>query len=315
MDKLNSISIQSSQKLSDIKKNEFSTIHFFGFGLITINIYFASTLFRKYHPKLIFGTTGFNADGVEGIKRKRFSSLAFKILSDFDYIVCISDQLFKSWSDYFIDSHSPKVVKIFNPVNLLKYNYVETLSQNKTLKLNYTGNISSRKQILFLLKSIKLAQKKYGVFFKLTIVGTYKKNKDYMEKVRKFIEANQMNDYVEFVGYKLNTEEYYKNSDIFIFASKIEGMPNVVIEAMASGLPIIMREIKGVSESLVEPNNNGFIVENEEEMADKIWYYHKHKDILKNHSLNSRQKAIDNFHPDKTYKKYFELYSHNKSSN
>lgn len=290
-----------------LRKNKFASIHFFGFGIISINIYIATFLVRKYHPKLIFGTTMFQLDDVNGIKNKRFSKLIFKAISGFDYIVCISDQLYKSWADYFKASQSPRVVKIFNPVNLEKFKPFNMIAQNETLRINYTGALKGRKQILFLLEAIKIAKKKYGLFFNLTIVGTYK-GPDYMEKISEFVETNEMNQFIDFLGYRKNVEDYYNDSDVFIFASKTEGMPNVVIEAMASGLPIIMREIQDVSEVLVASNHNGFIIQSEEEMADKLWYYHKNRNILKNHSINSRNKAKENFNPKIIYKKYFELY-------
>lgn len=49
------------------------------------------------------------------------------------------------------------------------------------------------------------------------------------------------------MGYK-NLEKYYNVSDVFVFASKIEGMPNVVIETMSMGLAFILKEIEDFSE-------------------------------------------------------------------
>ena len=69
-----------------------------------------------------------------------------------------------------------------------------------------------------------------------------------------------MKDIVQFVGGKEKNElsEYYLNADIFILPSRMEGMPNVVLEAMASGLPIIMTPCGG-SEELVK--GNGYVVQ------------------------------------------------------
>ncbi len=53
--------------------------------------------------------------------------------------------------------------------------------------------------------------------------------------------------------------ERYRAADLFVFPSRDEGMPNVVLEAMASGLPIVATAIAG-SEELVRDGENGHLV-------------------------------------------------------
>lgn len=53
--------------------------------------------------------------------------------------------------------------------------------------------------------------------------------------------------------------ERYRQADLFVFPSRDEGMPNVVLEAMASGLPIVATAIAG-SEELVREGENGHLV-------------------------------------------------------
>ena len=73
---------------------------------------------------------------------------------------------------------------------------------------------------------------------------------------------------VEFVGQKNKKEivPFYQNADLFILPSAKEGMPNVVLEAMACGLPIIMTPCEG-SKELVQ--DNGYILLTSE-MGEKI---------------------------------------------
>lgn len=58
-----------------------------------------------------------------------------------------------------------------------------------------------------------------------------------------------------FTGNITNVEEYLQASDIYISASKSEGMPNGVLEAMASGLPVVLSDIPQHLE-ILEINNN-----------------------------------------------------------
>ncbi len=56
--------------------------------------------------------------------------------------------------------------------------------------------------------------------------------------------------------------ERYRQSDLFLFPSRHEGMPNAVLEAMACGLPVIASRIAG-NEELVVPGETGLLVETE----------------------------------------------------
>jgi glycosyltransferase involved in cell wall biosynthesis len=73
---------------------------------------------------------------------------------------------------------------------------------------------------------------------------------------------------VNFEGRKNKDEVklYYQDADIFVLPSLSEGMPNVVLEAMASGLPIIMTPCEG-SKELVTDNG---IITSLDDLKDNI---------------------------------------------
>src|SRR5690606_16930332 len=51
----------------------------------------------------------------------------------------------------------------------------------------------------------------------------------------------------------------YQAADVFVFPSRNEGLPNVVLEAMASGLPLIVSDLPGLK-TVIKPNDNGVVV-------------------------------------------------------
>lgn len=72
-------------------------------------------------------------------------------------------------------------------------------------------------------------------------------------------------DRVSFPGWRSHAElvECYKNSNLFLFPSRHEGMPNAVLEAMASGLPVIASRIAG-NEELVVDGETGILFPSED---------------------------------------------------
>ena len=72
----------------------------------------------------------------------------------------------------------------------------------------------------------------------------------------------QMGNYVTFKGQIQNEQipDYLAASDVFVLPSLSEGFPNVLLEAMASGLPIVATNVGGIPE-FVKDGENGFITE------------------------------------------------------
>jgi glycosyltransferase involved in cell wall biosynthesis len=55
-------------------------------------------------------------------------------------------------------------------------------------------------------------------------------------------------------------EAYYRAADVFLLASSREGLPNALLEAMASGLPCIASHLEGVTDTVITDGVNGLLV-------------------------------------------------------
>ena len=75
------------------------------------------------------------------------------------------------------------------------------------------------------------------------------------------VDDKKLNDKVKFYGQVKNKDliKFYKRAAIFCFPSKSEGFPKVIVEAMASGTPIICSNIP-VLRYLIN-DSNGYILE------------------------------------------------------
>jgi glycosyltransferase involved in cell wall biosynthesis len=77
---------------------------------------------------------------------------------------------------------------------------------------------------------------------------TYPKLADFRERIQHLCSASGAPERIHFPGLVRNVETYLRASDIFVFPSQREGMPNVVLEAMATGLPVLLTPFVGLAE-------------------------------------------------------------------
>ena len=85
-----------------------------------------------------------------------------------------------------------------------------------------------------------------------------------MDALKSLAREQGISDRVVFLGWQSRQEliQCYRQSNLFLFPSRHEGMPNAVLEAMASGLPVIASRIAG-NEELVLHQTTGLLVESE----------------------------------------------------
>ncbi len=84
---------------------------------------------------------------------------------------------------------------------------------------------------------------------------------------------------VEFLGYQKNPYPFYKYADLFILSSRREGMPNVLLECLYLGRPVIATRCAAIVERLIKQGENGFIVDtdNVEQLGDAMLGYRRLK--------------------------------------
>lgn len=114
------------------------------------------------------------------------------------------------------------------------------------------------------------------------------------------------------VGYINNEEELanlYNLFDIFLFPSLADNCPLVILEALATGLPIIAFNTGGIPE-LVVHNHNGFIVKNNNvnESIEFLLYLIDNKEVREKFAKNSRLDAVKKYDHNKIVMQYQNAY-------
>lgn len=122
---------------------------------------------------------------------------------------------------------------------------------------------------------------------KVTIVGTGSLAGElYEHAARLGIESR-----VRFMGHVEHNDlaEVYRAHNLFVLPSFNEGMSNTVLEALASGLPVVLTETGG-TEELLQDGVNGFLVRKADpaDIAEKLRRYVENPDLLRVHGKASR---------------------------
>jgi glycosyltransferase involved in cell wall biosynthesis len=111
-------------------------------------------------------------------------------------------------------------------------------------------------------------------------------------------------------GERSDVANCLKILDILCLPSLAEGISNAVLEAMASGLPVVATRVGGNAE-LVDDGASGFLVASGEAaaMADRIEQYFGNKSLLKGHSSAARQRAVMQFSLPSMVERYHQVYA------
>ena len=96
--------------------------------------------------------------------------------------------------------------------------------------------------------------------WKLVIVGGDAQNQNNMAKLKSQLTEMGNPENIELAGTQKEVERYLLRSSIFAFTSSSEGFPNVVGEAMSSGLPVISYDCVAGPSDMIEDGVNGYLV-------------------------------------------------------
>jgi glycosyltransferase involved in cell wall biosynthesis len=128
-------------------------------------------------------------------------------------------------------------------------------------------------------------------------------------KLQALVAASGAPERLHFPGLVTNVEEYLRASDLFVFPSRREGMPNVVLEAMASGLPVVMAPFVGLSEDFGKAGREYLLVDRDPDAVAAAIGSVLEDDILRMElGVRARQWVEKTMDVERSLDRYADLY-------
>tara|TARA_B100000427_G_C15491084_1_gene587637 strand:- start:369 stop:1553 length:1185 start_codon:yes stop_codon:yes gene_type:complete len=254
----------------------------------------------------------------EKYNNKNFMNPSFKNFINLSYLTALRKKKIKisnlvtpsNWlyicSKKFIKTKNLNIKKIKYALDVKKFRPLKIKKKEKKIKLLFVGfgKVDEKRKGIDLL--VKVLNNLNNFNIELLIIGEIDKEK--------FKDLNIDIKFLKRVNsdYKLN--KLYNYSDILLFTSRQDNLPNVVLEAQSAGLPVVSFNTGGLKD-IIRNNYNGYLCKSfdQNDFAKKVIKLINNKSLRLKFSINSRKYALKNLNYKKIGKEY--LYYFKKGLN
>lgn len=290
-----------------VKRNQIDILHAHGYKS---NIY--GFIASKLSGKPIVSTChNWIADD---FKTKMYYVLDKGLLHNFDRVVAVSDDIRHELLGMKVESG--KIFCIPNGISIGRYAANNNNGCYKKLRQEFNisenakiigtvARFTPEKGLLNLLCAAKEISREFrSIFFMLVGDGPLR---DYLkrETVRLGIE-----DKVIFTGIRSDMPQVYSVMDIFVLPSLKEGVPMVLLEAMAAKRPVIATQV-GAVPKIVENGKNGLLVlpDDHSALKEAMMLLLKDTELTKRIALNGYLRVSNDFSSAKMCGRYMDIYN------
>lgn len=198
------------------------------------------------------------------VEHTRRTPLYYRIdkfcLPRYERVICVSDDLLESCLA--IGVPAKNCVLLENGIDTAEYTRARTLAVAKSalglptdgFVIGAVGRLSGEKGFDVLIRSVRALVAR-GLDARLVIVGEGNERARLEQLVREL----DLTDRVCLAGWQSDVRGYFEAMDVFALSSLREGLPNVLLEAMALDVPVVSTRVNGVPR-LVQNGCNGLLV-------------------------------------------------------
>ncbi|WP_251869424.1 glycosyltransferase family 4 protein [Enterococcus italicus] len=251
------------------------------------------------HPKIVYKFTSF-------------------LLNSADKVITVSE----ATKDHIVKSRMIKEEKIkviynginndiYNPKNRIEYLYDELSIPQKSKIVGMIGRVNSWKGQLDFIEAMEPILKKNEQTFAVLVGGVFEGEDKFLNDMKKRINESNQKDQFVISDFRSDIANVHNLFDIFVLPSTSpDPLPTVVLEAMATGKPIVGYNHGGITE-MVEHKVNGLlsVPSNPQELSKNIDLILSDKQIQDEYGRNSFNRQIEKFSMQSYLSNFYKEYS------
>lgn len=195
------------------------------------------------------------------LKSKIVNKLGAYVYKYSDYVIAQSEQMRQEIIDIYKVQKS-KVITIHNLINQEQISFLSKVEHqefdNKNYNIICAGTLYSAKGFDLLIKALPYVIKQIPNV-QLHILGDEGIEKGYKNYLQSLVIELELEKRITFYGFKPNPYPFIKNADLFALSSRKEGFPNVVLEALFLGTPVLATNCVNF-DGIITNYDNGLVV-------------------------------------------------------
>jgi glycosyltransferase involved in cell wall biosynthesis len=214
---------------------------------------------RRFHPmRLVTTSHGW----VEYTPRTRLYYLCDRwSLPRYERVICVSPDIREQCCRYGVSDERAQLIE--NAIDTDQFRRKRSVDEAKSLLdwppgrmlLGGAGRLSEEKGFDDLIRSVRELVDR-GIDVGLIIIGEGQQR----SVLAGLIHQLNLADRVRLAGFQSDLRPFYEAMDLFVLSSRREGLPNVVLEAMALEMPVVSTRVAGVPR-LITDGENGLLVD------------------------------------------------------
>ncbi|KMT64649.1 TIGR03088 family PEP-CTERM/XrtA system glycosyltransferase [Catenovulum maritimum] len=287
-----------------LKQTKPNVLH--SYNLPTLEYQLCAFLARV--PNRVHAEHGRDIYDPEG-KNKKYQLLRRLISPFINKFVTVSKDLY-DWLKDTVQITPKKCELIYNGVNTTSYQTADSKtlihdSQNGKFVFGCVGRLQGIKDHQRLIKAYDIAcseNENFANSTQLSIVGDGPLRAE-LEQQAQITKRN-----IWFAGARHDMADIYHSFDTFIMSSIGEGVPMTMLEAMASGLPVISTNVGGIPEITTAEMSILVPAKDEKTLSEAMLKMHSNNKHLVTMKVASRKLATENFSEQSMVNKYQNLY-------